>query len=140
MRFLKTITLLALLVFTSSAALAGIAVVVNKANPIHQLSDDEVKNIFLGKKTTWPDGKTIVPVTQEGTARHEQFTDSVLDKTVRQFTIYWKKALFTGTGIAPKSFKSDAEVSQFINANQFAIGYIDENSLDGSVSKVTLNK
>jgi ABC-type phosphate transport system substrate-binding protein len=138
MRLLKTITLLVLLVFTSSAAFAGIAVVVNKANPIDQLSDDEVKNIFLGKKTTWSDGKTIVPVTQEGTPRHEQFTEGLLGKTVHQFTIYWKKALFTGTGIAPKSFKSDGDVNAFINANPFAIGYIDEKSLDGSVKRVTL--
>jgi ABC-type phosphate transport system substrate-binding protein len=138
MRLFKTITILALLIFASSAAFAGIAVVVNKANPVDQLSDDEVKNIFLGKKTTWSGGKTIMPVTQEGTSLHEKFTSSVLDKTVHQFTIFWKKALFTGTGIAPKAFRSDAQVKEFVNSNLAAIGYIDEDSLDGSVKKVTV--
>ena len=38
---------------TQVLALDGLAVIVNKANPIDSLSKDSVKKIFTGDITTW---------------------------------------------------------------------------------------
>jgi ABC-type phosphate transport system substrate-binding protein len=138
MRLLKTISLLVLLVFTSSAALAGVAVIVNKANPVDELPADDVRNIFLGKKTTWSGGKTISFVVQEGTAAHRDFATVVMDKTVQQYDLYWKKAMFTGTGSAPKSFRSDDEVKAYVASRVNAIGYVDDGAVDHSVKKINV--
>ena len=37
----------------TTIALDGIAVIINKANPITELKKEDVKNIFCGDVTTW---------------------------------------------------------------------------------------
>jgi ABC-type phosphate transport system substrate-binding protein len=138
MRLIKTITIALLLVFTSSAAMAGVAVIVNKANAVSQIPSDDVRNIFLGKKTTWSDGKTLSFVVQDGTDAHKSFVGDVMDKSVQQYDLYWKKALFTGTGSAPKSFKTDDEVKAYVASHINAIGYVDSGSVDHSVKQIDL--
>jgi len=40
----------------------GVAIIVNQANPVAGLTAAELKEIYTGKTTTWPDGKPVRPV------------------------------------------------------------------------------
>ena len=141
MRIQRAFIVLASILLASSASWAAdFVLIVSKANTVSRLSADEARNIFLGKKTTWPDGKSIVFVIQEGTEVNNEFMSEVLQKTPNQYILFWKKAVYTGTGTAPQSFKSDAEVKEFVVSNIYAIGYISEKSLDGTVKKVEIGK
>lgn len=136
MSLIKTILIVLFLVFTSSAAPAGVAMIVNKANPVDQLPVEDVRNIFLGKKTTWADGRILSFVVQEGTEVHKIFTAEIMDKTVQQYDLYWKRAMFTGTGMAPKAFKNDDEVKAYVASRINAIGYVNAGSVDHTVKKI----
>jgi ABC-type phosphate transport system substrate-binding protein len=139
MRRVQLLLFVASILLTSSVGWAAdFVIVVNRSNAVNSISADDARNIFLGKKTTWPDGKTLVFVLQESTKIHENFITEVLERTPQQYMMFWKKAVFIGTGTAPKSFKNDAEVKEFVAANLSAVGYIDEHALDGSVKKLEL--
>src|ERR1700733_10938993 len=69
---------LASLVFTLnlgfSTASADVVAVVSAVSPISALSKTQVVDIFLGKRTRFPDGTSAVPIDQtEGSSVREDF-------------------------------------------------------------------
>lgn len=132
-------TLLLVLHLNAAANAADVVLIVNKTNASTRIPEHEANNIFLGKKTTWSNGKKIVLVTQQNQQVHDSFAKQVLNKTAQQYALFWKKALFTGAGIPPKTVDNDAEVKAFVAGNKDAIGYISALALDGTVKKVDMN-
>lgn len=66
-------------------AVDGIAVVVNTANPVANLTADQVKNIFLGNIKNWkevggPDAIITVVSREEGSGTRTAFEELLLDK------------------------------------------------------------
>jgi ABC-type phosphate transport system substrate-binding protein len=131
------ILILALIFALAAQTLAAdFIVVVHAGNALSRMAEQDVKQIFLGKKTTWPNGRTIDIIIQEDTDAHAGFTQEILGKTSQQFMIYWKKMLFTGKGLLPRSVKNDAEVKAFVASNPDTIGYISPGALDNTVKKL----
>lgn len=140
MRIQAFIVACLLVVSLSSHSLAAdVVLIINKANTNSSISDQDAQNIFLGKKTTWNNGKKIVLVDQQNQHVHGLFAKHVVKKTAQQYSTYWKKALFTGTGTPPKFVDDDAEVKAFIAVNKDAIGYISATALDDTVKKLDRN-
>ncbi len=137
---IKSFALLLFLVplLAGTVLAADFALVVNKANSESTISENDAKNIFLGKKTAWENGTRVIAVTQENSPVHEGFTKEVVKKTPAQFSTFWKKALFTGTGTPPKDFGNDSEMKAFVAANPGGIGYIARSALDGSVKELRI--
>jgi len=135
-------TILALMFFllsaTSMAVAADFVLITDPANPAAAINEKEAKNIYLGKKTVWDDGRHVTVFTQSASAVHILFLKDVLGKTTQQYATYWKKSLFTGTGLPPKDFATDAEVKAAVAAQPGSIGYIAPASLDTSVKALTL--
>lgn len=124
------------LTLASSAAMAEISVVVNPANA-NAVSADEIKRIFLGKQSKFPDGSRAVPVGQDDkSAVVSEFNDKVLDRSASQLKAYWSKLIFTGKGSPPKKLGSDAEVIKAVAGDGEKIGFVDSASVDGSVKVV----
>ena len=90
---------------------------------LESLDPEEIKNIFLGKKTKWEDGNPITFVLLSDQAVHETFLKKYIDFTPRQFSRYWRGLLFAGKGSCPKTL-SEAEVLQFVAQTEGAIGYV----------------
>jgi ABC-type phosphate transport system substrate-binding protein len=118
---------------------ADFVVVVHTENALSWMTEQDIKQIFLGKKTTWPNDRTIDIIIQEDSDAHAGFTQEILGKTSQQFMIYWKKMLFTGKGLLPRSVRTDAEVKAFIASNPDAIGYILPDALDDTVKKLEVH-
>ena len=132
------VAILAITVLAPFAAASEFVLVVHKDNPQSSLSENEVKNIFLGKITRWSNGVPIAMVTQENPDVHEFFVRNMVNKTGQQYATYWKKALFTGTGTPPPVLKNDAEVKTFVATQAGGIGYISVRSVDASVRVLDL--
>lgn len=99
--------------------------IANTDIPVSSLTRDEVKRIFLGKKTAWEDdGGKIVFAVQKKTDASTLFFTKYVGKSLYQYSIYWKKRVFTGKGKAPLTFPSDLELAAFVSKTPGAIGYV----------------
>lgn len=116
----------------------AICVVVNKGNGVPSINARILRNIYLGKQAMWPDNKPIlVAVFKEGNL-HEKFLKTIVQQNPTQFSLYWKNLTFTGTGVAPKVFDTEAEVKAYVKANPGAIGYISVAGIDDSIKKLPI--
>lgn len=101
-----------------------VVIITNEGVPTQTLSRDDIKQIFLGKKTTWDNGEKIIFAVQDRTEASDLFLKKYILKSAYQFDIYWKKQVFTGKGRTPRSFSSDQELVQFVSQTHGAIGYV----------------
>lgn len=115
-----------------------ILIITNENVPISTLAKDDIKQIFLGKKTTWDNGEKIVFVVQDRTDTSDSFLKTYIRKSAYQYDIFWKKQVFTGKGKAPRSFSSDHELVQFVSQTPGAIGYVSYGSDTGKAKTVTV--
>ncbi len=107
-----------------SITYADILLITNNSVIDTSISKGDVKRIFLGKKKHWSDGSPIKVITLKTGAVHENFMETYVNKTPYSFSAFWRRAIVTGTGIPPKSFKTEKELLRFIAENQGAVGYI----------------
>jgi len=136
----KMLALTAMLLFATATGVvaADYVVITNLENPVTVVAEKDVKNFYLGKKTVWENGEHVSVFTQTSSVAHIQFLKDVLGKTSQQYATYWKKSVFTGTGLPPKDFASDAAVKAAVAAQPGAIGYIAAGALDSSVKALQL--
>jgi ABC-type phosphate transport system substrate-binding protein len=120
-----------------SAVSADIVAVVSSKSPITTLSKNQVMDIFLGKRTRFPDGSSAVPIDQtEGSAARDEFYTRIADMSAAQVKAFWSKIIFTGRGQPPKTVAAGVEAKKVLLGNPNAIGYIDQNLVDSSVRVV----
>ena len=123
-----------------SKAFAGEVVVIANPNiPADSLSSNDVKNIFLAKKTQWDDGQKINFVTLKSGQTHDDFLKKYLGKSTSQFQRYFRTLVFTGKGSAPKSFDSGEAVVGFVTGTDGAIGYVSSATTTGYAKVLTIN-
>ncbi len=134
----KTVMLLLAFFFSGIVAVqaGSVIIIANKDVPSASLSYDELQRIFLGKKTTWADGKKIVPICLKGGSTHASFLRSYLDMNPSQFDIFWKHAVFTGTGRPPGALMDEMAVVQFVKNTTGGVGYIDSDNLRGTLKVI----
>jgi ABC-type phosphate transport system substrate-binding protein len=139
MKFIHLVLLSAL--FIGSVAHAEIAVIVHPSAGFNDLSEDDIKRIFLGKAKKFPNGASVNPVNQsEGNDIRDQFIDKVLQKSPGQYRAYWSQLIFTGKGTPPKESGDSAKVKSMVADDKDMIGYIDMVSVDDTVKVVFVAK
>lgn len=117
---------------------AQIAVIVNKSNSVSDLSLDDLKNIYLGKVTSFPNKKRIV--LSEYASLKKKFHKVVLNKTTVAVQKYWIGYVFSGKSASPPTeFKYIDEVKSFVSRNPGAISFVDVTAIDESVKVLTID-
>ncbi len=140
MIFKKTLIATLLLLVLMSVSFANTpTVIVNNNVPDGSLSAKEIKDIYLGRKTTWSDGSAIQFVVLNNDPTKATFMKDFVGKSAGQFKNYWNQKVFTGQGTPPKSFDSDSELVNFVSTNSGAIGFISSSSAAGSSKVVSIN-
>jgi ABC-type phosphate transport system substrate-binding protein len=110
-------------------------VIITHQNVADALKKDEIKEIFLGKKTRWKDNSTIFFVVLTDDAVYPTFLKDYVGKTTFQYVNYWKQQVFTGKGRMPKSFANSKDVMQFVADTPGAISFIPEQEVDSKLVK-----
>lgn len=129
----RSITALAVALTFSASSMAGVSVIVNKANTA-DIKVEDVKRIFLGKASQFPNGQEAVPINLEmSVSSRSEFDSSVLGRSSSQVTSYWSKLVFTGKGTPPKEVSSETDVLELVKNNQNIIAYIDSDKVSGDV-------
>lgn len=93
-----------------------------------ELTIEEIRAIFLFRRTQSANGKQFQPIVRNGGAAHEQFCESFLEKTTLALDSFYRSRLFSGTGFAPRAFSSEAALQQHVARTKGAISYILESS------------
>jgi ABC-type phosphate transport system substrate-binding protein len=122
----------------TSAADEEVDIIVNKANPVSELSLPDAKKIFVGDKGSWPNGKRItVLMLAQGQPERAVLLHDVYKMGEADYSKYFMQAAFTGKVEAPpKDVGSAAAVKQAVAANVGAIGYVKGADVDDSVKVV----
>ncbi len=121
----------------ATAALADEVVVANPKSGLAELSKQEVADLFLGKRATFPDGRMAVPLDHaEGTATREDFHNKFTGKSPAQLKAYWSKQVFSGKGTPPKEVPGSADAKKLVAENPSMIAYIEKSLVDASVKVV----
>jgi ABC-type phosphate transport system substrate-binding protein len=117
--------LLSTLFMTSVQAAAPIAVVVNKANPISELSRSELIDLFMGKYVAFPNDVKAIPVELNGDHKIKvEFYQNLVGMPLSRVNAYWSRLRFTGRKRSAVFKPNENDLIAFIIANEQAIGYV----------------
>ncbi len=112
----------------SPAEAAGdpIVVIVNKSNPVENLSMEELKKLFLSDRSRWDTGKAVAPVIlPPGTPERTAFLKMVCGMSDAEMSKYFMQAAFTGkSATPPKQVSSAAALKAFVAESPGAIGFV----------------
>ncbi|MBK5968433.1 hypothetical protein CCR91_06515 [Thiorhodovibrio winogradskyi] len=111
--------------------------VVNSENPVTELTRDQVVDIYMGRRTRFPDGRPALPIDLgPDSPLRAAYYQELVGKTVAQVNAYWARLLFTGRATPPRVLPDIEAVLDVVNANQDALAYLDSQSLDDQVKIV----
>lgn len=112
-----------------------IAIIVNKANAIEDVSFNDLVRIFKIEKKFWDDGKQIYLVGQGSrSAAKEAVLKMVYKMDEYEIKKFWLVKIYQGHITSfPKVFSSDQSLKAFVQQVPNAVGYIDASYADDSV-------
>ncbi len=90
-----------------------------------QLSREELREIFFGRQTRWPDGSPLrVFVLPDKHPVHIRFAKEILGIYPYQLRSAWDRMIYSGTGTPPVIVESLEQMQLQIERTPGAIGYI----------------
>lgn len=125
-----------------AAGTEPLVIVVNRSNPVDELSSAELRKIFLGNRSHWANGRRITLVMREpGQAERGTVVHDVCGMTEEQLKNHFLHGLFTGEIlVSPKILSSPTGVRKFIFNVPGAIGYLRVGDLDATVKVVRIDE
>lgn len=141
MRKTVTVALLAALALAAAPARAEpIAVIVHKDHPRAEVGSEELKSIYLGRRTEWPDGTRAVPIDQAPSAPgRATFLDKVLGMSAAQFAEHWVDQQVRGNGAAPRVAASPAAAVKFVARTRGAVAFVPVSQVTSGVKVLFVN-
>jgi ABC-type phosphate transport system substrate-binding protein len=118
-----------------------LVVVVNKSNPVDNLTKAQLKKIVLGEQGTWATGKKVsVVLRSPGQPERDGVLRSVCGMNEDDFNQYLMHANFSGdTGGAPKALSSGAAVRSLVMSIPGAIGFLHASDVNDTVKVVNVD-
>lgn len=119
-----------------------LVIVVNRSNPVNDLSFAELRRIFLGNRSHWPNGRRITLVMRDpGEIERKTILRDVCGMNEDQLKNHFLHGLFTGEIlVSPKTLSTPSGVRKFIFNVPGAIGYLRVSDLDNSVKVVRIDE
>ncbi len=130
--------ILVLCTFIYSSHAEEFAIIANKTFYKNSISQEDLRDIFLGKKKNFGVNEQIVISLFEDKKIHTQFVHKIIRKTPNQFKIWWKLQLYKGQGVLPVSFKTKEKLLEYISSTNGAIGYINSEFINDSVKRIEI--
>ena len=83
---------LAIMAMCQTVKAADVRVIASPDAPVDTMDQKMIKHVFLGKKTTWSDGRPIEVVMLTSGDAHKAFLKIFIKKIPSQFFAFWRKA------------------------------------------------
>lgn len=119
----------------------GLAIVVNRENPIESLSMTELRTVFLGARSHWPNGRRITLVMMEpGQPERDTILRDVCRMSESDLRRRYLQGLLTGEVlVSPKTLANPVGVRKFVFNVPGAIGYLRPEDIDDSVKVIRID-
>jgi phosphate transport system substrate-binding protein len=119
-----------------------LAIVVNRSNPLDQLSLEELRKVFLGERRYWPNGRRITLVMRDlGEPEYKTMLREVYQMDENSLKNHFLRGLFTGEIlVSPKTLATAAGVRKFVFNVPGAIGYVRLTDVDGTVKVLRIDE
>lgn len=119
----------------------GLAIIVNRENPVENLSMAELRTVFLGERSHWPNGRRITLVMMEpGQPERDAVVRDVCRLSESDLRRRYLQGLLTGEVlVSPKTLASPVGVRKFVFNVPGAIGYLRSEDIDNSVKVVRID-
>jgi len=135
---IKQVLFVIILFCGDNVSYAQIAIVVNKENPVNNLSFQELQNIYLGEITSFSRGNTIVLGVNADLK--QKFITILLKWPELNYKKHWMKMIFSGEShVAPKELERTEELNTFISQNRGSIAFIDITKVDKDLKIITID-
>jgi hypothetical protein len=116
----------------TAAAQGAIAVIVNRSNPVKNVSASDLQRLYLGATTTFPNREHVLLLEQ--TSLRDSFYRTVLMMSEDRVKRYWIGVVFSDAGATPpKSVNDAALVLDFVRHGRGAIAFVDAEAVDSTV-------
>lgn len=121
----------------ASLAQAQILVIVHAQNPLAQLEQKQLVDIFMGRVASFPGGNPAQPLDlKPGSPGRGAFYKTLTGKSEAQVDAYWATLVFGGRMSPPRQLDSDPALVQAVAANPAAIAYVARQPLPKGVKVV----
>lgn len=119
-----------------------LAIVVNKANPMDDLSSADLRRVFLGERGHWPNGRRITLVMLDpGWPERDEVLSNIYHMDETQFKNHFLHGLFTGEVlVSPKTLSTPEGVRKFVFNVPGAIGYLRASDIDKTVKVIRIDE
>lgn len=132
-------------VFSSTVAMADVAIISNPDNKIGKIDSFIVKNIFLGERASFPNGVYANPVNlAEGSQARKVFFHTILSISEQVHDKHWarkqKKRTMRTTAYRPEEVDSNQEMMEIVADTSGSIGYVDASMVNDTVKVLLIIK
>ncbi len=111
--------------FMASITQADLWVITPTQNPISQLSEKQVKDIYLGRQPELPNNVMIKPLDwQTGHKTRMQFYRALFGKSEAQIDAYWARLEFAGHVAPPQQLESESALQALVRQQHNSIVYV----------------
>jgi ABC-type phosphate transport system substrate-binding protein len=119
----------------------SLAIIVNRGNSIDDLSTSELRAIFLGQRSHWPNGRRITLVMMEsGQPERETVLREICRLSESDFRRRFLQGLLSGEVlVSPKTLATPVGVRKFVFNVPGAIGYLKPEDADDSVKIISID-
>ncbi len=123
------------------AADNDLAVVVNKANSVSNLTKSQLRKLVLGEQGSWPGGaKVTVALRSPGSPERSGVLKVVCRMSEDDYTQHSMHSDFTGESITPpRILSSNAAIRQFVASSPGAVGFIPLKDVNDSVKVISVD-
>jgi len=124
-----------------NSAESNLAIIVNSTNPAEGMSLVELRKVFLGERSHWPNGRRITLVMMEpGQPERKALIREVCQMNESDFSRHFLQGVFTGeVFVSPKTLASPVGVRKFVFNVPGAIGYIRASDIDSTIKVIRVD-
>ncbi|SFC33032.1 hypothetical protein SAMN05660443_2301 [Marinospirillum celere] len=114
--------------------IAGDLVVIGHPSVPDGITQNQVRDIFLGRSQQLPNGNLATPLEMNDSSPHKAtFHSLYTGRSLSQLNAFWSQQVFTGRGQPPRSLDSVAAMRSAVANTPGALGYLPASEADDSV-------
>lgn len=111
-----------------------VSVIVNKTNPVNELSLEDLGRILKAERQYWDGEKIYLIISKSGSWEKDVILNKVYKMSEDEMKKFWLGKIFRGEITAfPSVFGSQAVIKKFVNSAANAISFIDSQNADDTV-------